>query len=93
VHSVVSRGALSFPALLRVCRFLCPSLPLRLTCIVDYLAGKLKVDEYVTHNRTLTEINEGFHDMHVSRFALSTNLSTLTIFFNRLEPASAASLT
>jgi len=32
--------------------------------VEDYLAGKMKVDEYVTHNRTLGDINEGFHDMH-----------------------------
>ncbi|KAH7103003.1 class III ADH enzyme [Auriculariales sp. MPI-PUGE-AT-0066] len=32
--------------------------------VEDYLAGKLKVDEYVTHHRKLTEINGGFHDMH-----------------------------
>ena len=30
----------------------------------DYLKGKLRVDEYVTHHRKLLEINEGFHDMH-----------------------------
>ncbi|TDL29166.1 class III ADH enzyme [Rickenella mellea] len=30
----------------------------------DYLAGKVKVDEYVTHHRKFAEINEGFHDMH-----------------------------
>jgi len=47
----------------------------------------------VTHNRTLTEINEGFHDMHVSHFAPITGLSALTNVFNRLEPASAASST
>ena len=33
----------------------------------DYLKGALKIDEYVTHNRTLADINEGFHDMHVSQ--------------------------
>jgi len=33
---------------------------------LDYLAGNLKVDEYVTHHRKLDNINEGFHDMHVS---------------------------
>jgi S-(hydroxymethyl)glutathione dehydrogenase / alcohol dehydrogenase len=38
--------------------------------VEDYLAGKMKVDEYVTHNRTLGYINEGFHDMHVSGFLL-----------------------
>ncbi|EIN10373.1 class III ADH enzyme [Punctularia strigosozonata HHB-11173 SS5] len=30
----------------------------------DYMKGKMKVDEYVTHTRTLAEITEGFHDMH-----------------------------
>jgi len=30
----------------------------------DYLAGKVKVDEYVTHHRKFTEINEGFDIMH-----------------------------
>ncbi|EAU84612.1 class III ADH enzyme [Coprinopsis cinerea okayama7 len=32
--------------------------------VEDYLNGKLKVDEYVTHHRKLEELNEGFHDMH-----------------------------
>ncbi len=26
----------------------------------------MKIDEYVTHSRPFAEINEGFHDMHVS---------------------------
>ncbi|KAF8511168.1 chaperonin 10-like protein [Gautieria morchelliformis] len=30
----------------------------------DYLQGKIKIDEYVTHNRKLSEINSAFHDMH-----------------------------
>lgn len=34
--------------------------------VEDYLAGKVMVDEYVTHNRKFDEINAGFHDMHVS---------------------------
>lgn len=34
----------------------------------DYLAGKVRVDEYVTHHRKFDEINEGFNDMHVCRF-------------------------
>ena len=38
----------------------------RLNVCADYLQGKVKIDEYVTHHRTLAEINEGFHDMHVS---------------------------
>jgi Zn-dependent alcohol dehydrogenase len=33
---------------------------------VDYLQGKVKIDEYVTHHRKFSEINDGFHDMHVS---------------------------
>ncbi|THH01884.1 hypothetical protein EW026_g914 [Hermanssonia centrifuga] len=32
--------------------------------VEDYLQGKVKVDEYVTHYRTLADISEGFHDMH-----------------------------
>ncbi|KAI0723032.1 class III ADH enzyme [Earliella scabrosa] len=32
--------------------------------VEDYLQGKVKIDEYVTHHRKLAEINEGFHDMH-----------------------------
>ncbi|KAF8476094.1 putative glutathione-dependent formaldehyde dehydrogenase [Kalaharituber pfeilii] len=29
----------------------------------DYLQGKLKVDEFITHRKTLTEINDGFEVM------------------------------
>ncbi|KIY45864.1 class III ADH enzyme [Fistulina hepatica ATCC 64428] len=32
--------------------------------VADYLNGKVKIDEYVTHHRTLANINQGFHDMH-----------------------------
>ncbi|KAJ7937340.1 class III ADH enzyme [Mycena leptocephala] len=32
--------------------------------VEDYLGGKVKIDEYVTHHRTLADINEGFGDMH-----------------------------
>jgi S-(hydroxymethyl)glutathione dehydrogenase/alcohol dehydrogenase len=32
--------------------------------VEDYLQGKLKIDEYVTHHRKFAEINDGFHDMH-----------------------------
>lgn len=39
--------------------------------MTDYLQGKVKVDEYVTHYRTLADISEGFHDMHVSTILLS----------------------
>jgi len=42
----------------------------------DYLAGKMKVDEYVTHNRMLGGISEGFHDTHATVFiALWTSSS------------------
>lgn len=37
----------------------------------DYLKGTMKVDEYVTHTRTLKEINAGFEDMHVRLAGLS----------------------
>ena len=33
--------------------------------IIDYLKGTIKINEYVTHSRNLSDINEGFHDMHV----------------------------
>jgi S-(hydroxymethyl)glutathione dehydrogenase/alcohol dehydrogenase len=29
----------------------------------DYLAGKLKVDEFITHRKKLSEINEAFEVM------------------------------
>ncbi|KAG9101072.1 formate dehydrogenase (NAD+) [Ceratobasidium sp. UAMH 11750] len=32
--------------------------------VEDYLAGKMLVDEYVTHHRTLKDIQAGFDDMH-----------------------------
>lgn len=32
----------------------------------DYMAGKLKVDEFVTHERGLEDINQAFSDIHVS---------------------------
>lgn len=38
----------------------------RYCSLADYLSGILKIDEYVTHGRHLVDINEGFHDMHVS---------------------------
>lgn len=37
-----------------------------LISVQDYLQGKVKIDEYVTHHRKFEEINDGFHDMHVS---------------------------
>ncbi|KAF2483948.1 chaperonin 10-like protein [Neohortaea acidophila] len=32
--------------------------------IEDYEAGKLKVDEFITHRQNLSGINQAFHDMH-----------------------------
>ncbi|PPR03848.1 hypothetical protein CVT26_000846 [Gymnopilus dilepis] len=32
--------------------------------VEDYLNGKVKIDEFVTHRRALGELNDGFHDMH-----------------------------
>ncbi|KAH8106315.1 class III ADH enzyme [Cristinia sonorae] len=32
--------------------------------VKDYLEGKVKIDEYVTHHQKLADINSGFHDMH-----------------------------
>ncbi|KDR83440.1 hypothetical protein GALMADRAFT_85586 [Galerina marginata CBS 339.88] len=32
--------------------------------VEDYLHGKVKVDEYVTHHRKLSGIGDGFQDMH-----------------------------
>ncbi|KAI0761717.1 class III ADH enzyme [Irpex lacteus] len=32
--------------------------------VEDYLQGKVKIDEYVTHHRTLGDIQAGFDDMH-----------------------------
>lgn len=31
--------------------------------VQDYLDGKLKVDEFITHRQPLTKINEAFQDM------------------------------
>lgn len=40
---------------------------------IDYLNGKLWVDEFVTHHQDLENINKGFDDMHVS---LGSHLSS-----------------
>ncbi|KAF8738151.1 hypothetical protein AX14_011737 [Amanita brunnescens Koide BX004] len=32
--------------------------------VEEYLKGKLRIDEYVTHSRKLSDLYEGFHDMH-----------------------------
>jgi S-(hydroxymethyl)glutathione dehydrogenase/alcohol dehydrogenase len=55
----------------------------------DYLEGKMKVDEYVTHERTLGDINEGFHDMHVSGLALLTSALADYLHATRVVTASA----
>lgn len=32
--------------------------------IKDYQAGKIKIDEFITHKRPFVEINQGFEDLH-----------------------------
>ena len=32
--------------------------------VADYMDGKLKVDEFITHRQPLADINTAFHDMH-----------------------------
>ena len=58
------------------------ALRLTLTLVADYMQGKMKIDEYVTHHRTLAEINEGFGDMHVRSASLieSRRRTVLTDF-------------
>ena len=48
--------------------------------VEDYLKGTLEVDGYVTHHRTLKDINDGFSDMHVSQsnFVMSNSASERT---------------
>lgn len=58
----------------------------------DYLKGKLKIDEYVTHHRKFAEINEGFHDMHVCQICKTPACLVADNLF-RGGIASAASLT
>lgn len=60
----------------------------------DYLNGKMKVDEYVTHKRTLKDIQGGFEDMHVSSFLRHSYRSdhrTFLLFIARVAIAFAAS--
>lgn len=63
------KGRTELPTLVEGILILFDSSPLwvfRLNYLcIDYLAGKVKVDEYVTHHRKFDEINAGFHDMHV----------------------------
>lgn len=52
--------------------------------VQDYMAGKMKVDEFVTHTMPLVEINNGFQLMHEGKrrvqffvnILLSTTLPT-----------------
>lgn len=80
--SVVSREELRYLGLLKVgfVRLLgcidCIDLPIS----KDYLNGKVKIDEYVTHHRNFLEINEGFHDMHVRKMFSLTLIPGLTEF-------------
>jgi hypothetical protein len=38
----------------------------------------VKIDEYVTHHRKFAEINNGFHDMHVSNPAQDTPIAPIS---------------
>ena len=53
------------------------------------MRGKLKVDEYVTHQRGLADINQGFHDMHVCALPIITKSGPVIDFLNRLVNAFA----
>jgi S-(hydroxymethyl)glutathione dehydrogenase / alcohol dehydrogenase len=44
----------------------------------DYMQGKIKVDEYVTHDCKLEDINQGFDDMHVSHTYSTFNSTSRT---------------
>ena len=35
--------------------------------LLQYMAGEMKVDEFITHNLPLAEINAAFHVMHEVR--------------------------
>ena len=58
--------------------------------VEDYLQGKVKIDEYVTHHRNLAEINEGFHDMHVRHDVACFPWSQIDQFVIRLGTAFVA---
>lgn len=49
----------------------------------------MKIDEYVTHSRPFAEINEGFHDMHVS-YSVVVVIVAFLIDLCRLGTASVA---
>ena len=59
--------------------------------LLDYLQGKVKVDEYVTHGFKLAEINDGFDAVHVSG-CLFVSGSCLVVF-SRAAIASVLSST
>lgn len=63
-----------------------------LIIVTDYLKGTMKIDEYVTHHRTLANINEGFHDMHVSYCCIPQSDSTDLPINNRAGVASVVLL-
>lgn len=67
LHSVASKEEPSCLALWKVCLGFLQYDSLYLTTLLsDYLKGTLRLDEYVTHERTFEDINKGFDDMHVS---------------------------
>lgn len=55
----------------------CESVP---KLVEDYLAGKLKVDEFVTHSVPLDKINEAFDLMHAGKRSVNVFLSRVSFF-------------
>lgn len=66
--SAASKAGPKFPAWLKA-RIIAPSTFATLsTVFADYLDGHLQIDEYITHQRKLEDLAEGFNDMHVRLF-------------------------
>lgn len=80
---VVSKAELKFPdsSKVRIRTLPIYSFSVDRSSMLDYLNGKVKIDEYVTHHRKFAEINDGFHDMHVSpKFENSTQTGQMADF-------------
>ena len=54
--------------------------------VKEYLAGQLKVDEFVTHTLPVTKINDAFDLMHHGqRFVLTASIDLLVPVFDELK--------
>lgn len=60
----------------------CESVP---KLVDEYLAGKLKVDEFITHSFPLDKINEAFELMHAGKRLVNKFCVKLFSFFFYLE--------